>query len=110
MKVGDESMSTICFCTTSNGNLTHLSYIFHKKKQPGIEFKNFACTATGAFLFIDIHRGDYIKNSRKYDMKIGETSVCKKRIMEETKGIRQRYIKGGRRIVFFLTVGSTQGS
>ena len=35
LKVGDESMSAIKFCTTSKMNLTHLSYIFYKPEPLG---------------------------------------------------------------------------
>ena len=43
---------------------------------------------------------------RKYQQELGATAACTKRIMEATKGIGQRSIKEGGRIVSFLIVGS----
>ena len=42
LKVGDDSMSTIRFCTTSKRDLHHLSYIFHKPELLGTEFNTVA--------------------------------------------------------------------
>ena len=42
LKVGDESMSAIQFCTTLKGNLPHLSYIFRNKEPLGTEFNKVA--------------------------------------------------------------------
>ena len=39
LKVGDESISVIQFCTKSKGDLTHLSYIFLKTEPIGTELK-----------------------------------------------------------------------
>ena len=41
------------------------------------------------------------QNKSKYHLQIGETSACKKIIMESTKGIGQRYIKGVRDCFIF---------
>ena len=38
LKVGDESMSAIKFCTTPKGDLPHLSYIFLNPEPLGTEF------------------------------------------------------------------------
>ena len=57
LKVGDESMSAISFCTTEKGNLLHFSYIFCKPEPLGIEFKTVSCSVTGALLFIEFKRG-----------------------------------------------------
>ena len=52
LKVGYESMSASCFCTTSKENLPNLSYIFRNPEPLGIEFKTVAYYITGSFLLI----------------------------------------------------------
>ena len=87
-------MSAILFWTTEKGNLPHLSYIFRKPEPLGTEFNTVACSVTGALLFIEIQRGkEGIKDSR-YQYELGATAECTKRMMEETKGIVQKSIKG----------------
>ena len=66
MKVGDESMSIIRFCTTSKGKLPYLSYIFRKSEPLGTEFKKVACSVTGNLLFFEVHRVKESKNHSKY--------------------------------------------
>ena len=39
IKVGDESMGAIRFCTTSKGDLPHLSYIIRNLEPLRVEFK-----------------------------------------------------------------------
>ena len=56
LKVGDESMNAIRFCTTSKGDLPHLSYIFRKPEPLGVEFKTVSCSVTVAPILLDIHR------------------------------------------------------
>ena len=56
MKVGDESMSAISFCTTEKGKLPHLSYIFRKPDPLGKEFKTVACYIIWALLLIEVQR------------------------------------------------------
>ena len=63
IKVGDDSMSEICFRTTEKWNLPHLHYIFCKTEPLGTEFKTVACSVTGAFLLIEVQRG---KEGMKY--------------------------------------------
>ena len=46
LKVGDDSMSAIQFCTMSKGDLPHLSYIFHKPEPLGTYFKMVAFYVT----------------------------------------------------------------
>ena len=53
-----ESMSAIRFRTTTKGNLPHLSYIFRKPDPLSTEFKNVACSVTGALIFIEVQRGE----------------------------------------------------
>ena len=57
-------------------------------------------------IFVEFQRGkEGIKHS-KYNRDIGTTAACTKRMMNSTKGVYQKSIKGGRRIVSFLIVGS----
>ena len=56
MKVGDESMNAIRFCSTAKANLPHLSYIFCKTELLGTEFKTSSFYVTGSFIFIELHR------------------------------------------------------
>ena len=97
LKVGDESMSTINFPMKAKWNLPHLSYIFRKPEPLGTEFKTVACYVTGALLFIEVQRGKDGMKHRKYHKELGETVLCTKIIMETTKGIGQKSIKGGTR-------------
>ena len=57
LKVRYDSMSAIRFCTTSKGDLPHLSYILCNPEPLGMELKTFACYVTGALIFLDIQRG-----------------------------------------------------
>ena len=57
LKVGNESMSVIQFCTTPKENLTHLYYIFHHTDPLGSEFKTVDYYVTGDLILLDIHRG-----------------------------------------------------
>ena len=91
---GDESMSEISFHTTVKGGLPHLSFVFRNLEPLGEVFKTMACSITGAFLFIDIQRWKDSMNKIKYPLQLGLTAVCTKMIMEATKGIGQRDIKG----------------
>ena len=52
LKVGDESMSEICFCTTEKGNLTNLSYILCNPEPLETEFKTVTCYVTGDLIII----------------------------------------------------------
>ena len=47
-------------------------------------------------------------NHSKYHQQIGATAVCNNIIMESTKGVGQRYIKGATKDCLFFTVGSPQ--
>ena len=57
LKVGDESMSAMRFCTTSKGDLPHLSYIFRKTEPLGTEFKTVDCSVKGSLIFFDTQQG-----------------------------------------------------
>ena len=94
LKFEDESMSAIRFQTTAIGDLPHLSYIFCKPEPLGKEFKKVACSVTGAFLFIEVHRGKSGVNHSKFQKDIGATAACTNRMMEATKWIGQKSIKG----------------
>ena len=102
LKVGDDSMSAIRFRTTANWNLPHLSYIFRKLETLGKDLNKFACSVTGALLFIEVQRGKEWMNKSKYQKELGETSVCTNRMMEATKGIGQKFIKGGMKNCFLF--------
>ena len=56
LKVDDDSMSAICFRTTTKRNLPDLSYIICKPEPLGGELKTVACYFTGSLLVIKIHR------------------------------------------------------
>ena len=88
-------MSAIRFQTTAKGNLPHFSYIFRNPEPLGTEFKTVACYVTEALLFIEVQRGKEVMKHSKYQQEIGETAACTKIIMEATKGIGQKSIKGG---------------
>ena len=84
LKVGDESMSAIRFWTTAEGNLPHLSYIFHKLEPLGTEFNTVSCSGTGAFLFINVQRGKEGMKHIKYQKELGSTAACTKRMRKAT--------------------------
>ena len=88
LKVGDESMSAICFRKTAKGNLPHLSYIFRKLEPLGTNFKTVACSVTGALLFIEVQRGKEGMKDSRYQKELGSSGACMKRMMEETNGDR----------------------
>ena len=88
-------MRTIRFRTTEKGNLPHLSYIFRTPEPLGGEFKTVSCYVTGVLLLIEVYRGKEGMNHSKYQQGLGATAACTKIIMEATKGIGQKSIKGG---------------
>ena len=94
LKVGDESMSAILFSTMSKGNLSHLSYIFHKPEQLRTEYKTVACSVTGSLIFLEIQRDKEGMKSSLYYMELGDTSACTKKLVEDTKGLGKRALKG----------------
>ena len=102
LKVGDKSMSAIRFRTTAKVNLPRLSYIFRKPEPLGTEFKTVSCYVTGSFLFIKIQRGKEGMKHSKYQQDIGSTATCTKRIIEATKGVCQKSIKGGTKDCFLF--------
>ena len=102
LNVGDDSMSTIRFRTMSKGNLPHLSYILCKPEPLGTEFNTFACSVTGALIFIDIQRGKEGMKSIRYHLELGATAACTKRFTEETKGLGQRALKGSTKDYFLF--------
>ena len=102
LKVGDDSMSVIRFRTTAKGNLPHLSYIFRKQEPLGTDFKKVACSATGALLYIESHRGKEETKHRNYQQYLGATAACTKRMMEATKRIGKKSIEGGTKDCFLL--------
>ena len=85
IKVWDESMSAIRFCTTSKGNLPHFSYILNNPEPIGTEFKTVACSITGDLIFLE---------TQQYHLELGATAACTKILMGETKGLGQRAMKG----------------
>ena len=95
LSCGDESMSEIRFRTTAKGNLPHLSYIFRKPEPLGTEFKTVACSVTGALLFKEVQSGKEGMKDSLYHQELGAATACTKRMMEATKGIGQKSIKGG---------------
>ena len=104
LKVGDESMSAIRFWTTAKGDLPHLSYILHKTEPLGTEFKNVACSVTGALFFVEIQRGKEGVNNRNYHLQIGATSACTKKMTESTKWLGQSDVKGATKDYFMFDI------
>ena len=102
IKVGDESTSAIRFRMPAKGNLPHLSYIFRNPEPLGKDFKTVACYVTGSLLLIGVQRGKEGMNHSKYQKEIGATTDCTKIMMEETKGIGQKSIKGGTKDCFLF--------
>ena len=93
LKVGDESMSVICFRTTAEGNLPHLSYMLRNPEPLRTEFKTVVCFVKGALILIEVQRGKEDMNYSKYQKYTVATTACTKRVMEEKKGIGQKSIK-----------------
>ena len=90
-------MSVIRFSTTAKGNLPHFSYIFRKMEPLGTEFKNIACYFTGDLIFIEIQREKEGTNNSKYHLQLRAKVSCTKIILEVTKGIVQRDMRGDNR-------------
>ena len=102
IKVRDESMSTIIFRTTSKGSLPHLSYIFRNPELLGTEFKTVARSVTVALVLLEIQRVKEGMKLRRYHLELGNTSSCTNILMEETKDLEQRDLKGSTRGCFLL--------
>ena len=102
LKVRDEFMSVIQFRTMSKGNLLHLYYIFRNLEPLGTYFKTVSCFVTWALIFLEIHRGKERMKSIWYHLELGATAACTKILMEETKGLGQRALKGSTRDFFHL--------
>ena len=102
LKVGDESMSEICFCTTEKGNLTNLSYMLCNPEPLETEFKTVSGYFTGSLLLIDTQRGEEVIKNRNYHLQIGSTISCTKIILEATKGIIQKDVKGTTKYCFLF--------
>ena len=105
LKVGDESMSEIRFCTTLKGDLPHLSYIFCKQEPLGTEFKTVSLYVTGSPIFLGIHRRKEGINSSWYHLELGATAACNKIFKEEKTGLGQRSLKGSTRYFFLFDSG-----
>ena len=75
------SMGVIRFRTTSKGYLSHLYYILRKPEPLGTEFKTVACSVTGTFLFIEVHREMEVINHSKYHQDLVATTYCTKIMM-----------------------------
>ena len=104
LKVGDESMSVIRFCTTFLGDLTHLYYILRKPELLGTEFKKVDCSVTGSPIFLEIYsRKEGMKSSR-YHLELGATSACTTIFMEEKTGLGQRSLKGSTSYFFLFDI------
>ena len=93
-------MNAIRFRTMAKDKLPHLSYIFRMTETLGTKFKTFSCSIKGALLFIEVNRGKEGMKDSSYQQKLGATAVCTKRMMEATKEIGQKYIKGGNEGLF----------
>ena len=95
-------MSAIRFQTMAKGNLPHSSYIFIKPEPLGTEFNKVACSVTGAFIFIELQRVKEGMKHSKYILELGVNADYTKIMMEETKWIGQKSIKGGTKDCFLF--------
>ena len=95
-------MSEIHFRMTAKGNLPQLSYILHNPEPLGTVFKTVEFSVTGALLFLEIYIGKEGINNTKYHLQLGLKSTCKNIMMEATKGIGHRYIKGATKDCFIF--------
>ena len=102
LRVVDESMSEIRFRTTANGKLSHLYYIFRKPETMGTDFKKVSCSVTGALIFIEVYIGKKVMKQRQSPHRIGVRAACTKKIMDSTKGIGKKSIKGGTKDCFLF--------
>ena len=99
-------MSAIRFWKTAKGNLPQLCYIFCNTEPLRTDFKKVACSVTYSLLFIEVQRGKEGVKNGKYQKELVATAACTKRMMEATKGIGQKSIKGGTKDFPFSIVGS----
>ena len=88
-------MHAIHFCTKAKGNLPHLYYILRKQDPLGEEFKTVTCYVTRALILIELQIGKEGMNNRNYQQDLGSTADWTEIMMEATKGIGQKYRKGG---------------
>ena len=102
------SMSVICFWTTSKGGLNHFYYIFLNPEPLSMDFKTVAFSITETLIFVEIHIWKERIKNRNYFMQLGATEACTKRMIEETKEIGQRYMERASKDSSFLKIGSPQ--
>ena len=95
-------MSAIRFWKTAKGNLPQLCYIFCNTEPLRTDFKKVACSVTYSLLFIEVQRGKEGVKNGKYQKELVATAACTKRMMEATKGIGQKSIKGGTKDCFLF--------
>ena len=57
-----------------------------------------------SFLFVEIHIGKEGVKHSKYQKYLGETSSRNKRMMESTKGVGQKSVKGGTKDCFLFLI------
>ena len=79
-----------------------MSYILLKPETLGTDFKNMTCSVTGDLLLIEIHRSEGEIKKSKHHLDLGATAACMKRIMEYTKELGQRDVKGITRVRFIF--------
>ena len=102
LSIGDDFMGAIRFWKIAKGNLPHLSYILRKTEPLWTGFNTVACSVTGALMLIEVQRRKEGMNQRNYQKYFGATSACTKRMMEATKRIGQKSIKGGTKDYFLF--------
>ena len=79
-----------------------MSYVSRKPEPLGTDFKTVACSIAGALLFIEVQRGKKGMKHSNYQKELVATAACTKIIMEATKGICQKSIKGGTKDCFLF--------
>ena len=82
--------------------MTHLYYIFCKPKLLDTELMTVDCSVTGYLIFLEIRRGEYGIKLIWYHLELGATAACNKRLIEETKGVGMRALKGSTRDYFLF--------
>ena len=60
--MGDESMSSIWFCTTPKVDLPHYSYNFRKSDPLGEEIRDLDSSMIGTMLHLEIQKGKEAMN------------------------------------------------
>ena len=67
-----------------------------------MDLKTVFCYLTGSLIFLEIQREKEGMKSSRYNLELGNTDTCTKILVEETKGIGKRELKGSTRDCFLF--------